>query len=67
MKLVINQTRKESFLFDNDKMANLRVAYSFVKSYKKSWNFTNDKIDVREYTGIDSFLDKLLGKKRLDF
>lgn len=67
MKLVINQTRRESFLFDNDKIVNLKVAYSFIKSYKKSWNFANDKINVRDYTQIDSFIDKLTGKKRLDF
>lgn len=68
MKLVINQTKKESFLFDNDKVANLRVAYSFVKkSYNNSWNFTNDEIKIREYTKIDFFVDKITGKKHLTY
>lgn len=63
----MNQTRKESFLFDNDKIVNIKVAYSLIRNYKKSWNFANDKIKTREYTGIDSFLDKLTGKKHLSF
>jgi hypothetical protein len=67
MKLVINQTRNESFLFDNDKIVSFRVAYSLVKSYNKSWDFTDDKINIREYTKIDSLLDKLTRKKHLTF
>jgi hypothetical protein len=67
MKLVINQTRNESFLFDNDKIVSFRVAYSLVKSYNKSWDFTDDKINIREYTKIDSLFDKLTRKKHLTF
>ncbi len=67
MKLVINQTKKESFLFDNDKIASIKIAYSFIKSYKKLWNFTNDEIKTREYTKIDSLVDKITGKKRLGY
>ena len=67
MKLVINQTKNESFLFDNDKVASSRVAYSFVRSYKKNWNFTNDEIKIREYTKIDSIVDKLTRKKHLSY
>lgn len=67
MKLVINQTKKESFLFDNDKVASLRVAYSFVKSYKKTWNFANDEIQMRDYTKIDSIIDKITRKKHLSY
>lgn len=67
MKLVINQTKKESFLFDNDKIASIRVAYSLVRAFEKSWNFNNDEINVRNYTKIDSLFDKLTRKKHLKF
>ena len=67
MKLVTNQTKKESFLYDNNKIVNLKVAYSFIKNNKKSWNFKNDKINIQEYSYTDSLLDKLLGKKHLEY
>lgn len=67
MKLVINHTKKESFLFNDNKMANPKVAYSFAKNSKKAWNFTHDTIHMREYSNIDAFLDKLIRKKYLSF
>lgn len=67
MKLVVNQTKKESFLFDNDKIVSPRVAYSLVKNYEKSWNFANDRIHIREYTRIDLIFDKLTRKKHLTY
>lgn len=67
MKLVVNQTKKESFLFDNDKIVNPRVAYSLINNYKKNWNFANDNIHMRDYTKIDSFIDRITGKKHLSF
>lgn len=67
MKLVINQTKKESFLFNDDKLANPKTAYYFIKNPKKAWNFTDDKIHMREYTNLDAFLDKMIRKKYLTF
>lgn len=67
MKLVVNQTKKESFLFDDDKIATVTVAYSLIQGYDKSWNFNNDIIQVREYTRIDVFVDKITGKRHLEY
>lgn len=65
MKLVINHTKNESFLFNDNKLADPKVAYRFTRGSKKTWNFTYDKINMRDYTNIDAFIDKLLGKKHL--
>ena len=55
-------------MFDNDKVASLKVAYSFVKkNYTKTWNFTNDEIKIREYTKIDYFIDRITRKKHLTY
>ncbi len=67
MKLVINQTKKESFLFDNERIATLKMAYSFIRNAKETWNFEDDKIKIHEYSKINSFVDKIIKRKRLTF